>query len=105
MPQEKDFMEKPTNYKDLPTAMQIILECEEIKDLLLTKNAAYGDAVHAPGELFDIDPVIAIKARINDKVKRILNKGINSDTEDTLQDLIGYLIHLRIAIKKKTPEN
>jgi hypothetical protein len=30
---------------------------------------------------------------------RIKNKGINDSTEDTIQDLIGYLILLKIAVE------
>lgn len=86
------------------TAKLIIIECEDIKNLLLNKNAAYGDAVHQRGPLFDVDPVIGIQARINDKLRRIQNKGITDDTEDAIQDLIGYLIHLRIALKMKSPQ-
>lgn len=99
-------MEKPTkSYKDLSSAEQIILECEIIKDMLTTKNAAYGDSALNEGIMFPIDSVTAIQARINDKINRIRNKGITEDTEDSLGDLIGYLLLLRIALKKRTPGN
>lgn len=87
--------------EDLTTGELIIFECEALKNLLLDKNAAYGDAVHQPGPLFNVDPVVGIQARINDKLRRIQNKGIDDATEDSLQDLIGYLIHLRIALVRK----
>jgi hypothetical protein len=87
--------------EDCSTAELIIFECEALKNLLLDKNAAYGDAVHQPGPLFQVDPVVGIQARINDKLRRIQNKGITDLTEDTLQDLIGYLVHLRIALLRK----
>lgn len=104
MQQENDYMEKSTKtYNELSSTERIILECEEIKNLLLSKNAAYGDAVHQRGPLFDIDPVVGIQARINDKLRRIQNTGITDKTEDSVTDLIGYLIHLKIALKKKTP--
>jgi len=90
-------------YEDLSSIEKIVLECEEIKNLLLSKNAAYGDAVHQPGPLFNIEPVLGIQARINDKLRRIQNIGITDKTEDSITDLIGYLIHLKIALKKKTP--
>ena len=35
--------------------------------------------------------------RIDDKLKRIKNAGLIDATEDTLQDLAGYLILLMIA--------
>lgn len=96
---EADFMEK--HIDQCTTAELIIFECEALKNLLLTKNAAYGDAVHQPGPLFDVDPVVGIQARINDKLRRIQNKGLTELTEDSLQDLIGYLVHLRIALLRK----
>lgn len=96
---EADFMEK--HIDQCTTAELIIFECEALKNLLLTKNAAYGDAVHQPGPLFDVDPVVGIQARINDKLRRIQNKGLTELTEDSLQDLMGYLVHLRIALLRK----
>ena len=106
MQREHDYMGKSTKqYSELSSTERIILECEEIKNLLLSKNAAYGDAVHQPGPLFDIDPVLGIQARINDKLRRIQNTGITDKTEDSVTDLIGYLIHLKIALKKRNPGN
>lgn len=104
MQQEHDYMGKNTKpYNELSSGEKIILECEDIKNILLSKNAAYGDAVHQPGPLFDIDPVLGIQARINDKLRRIQNAGITDKTEDSVTDLIGYLIHLKIALKKRNP--
>jgi len=83
---------KPLSSRDL-----IIKECDELKELLLKKNAMYGDSALKSGILFNIDPVTAIQARINDKLSRIANKGLNEDTEDSIQDLLGYFILLRIS--------
>ena len=44
-----------------------------------------------------LDNAAAICARIDDKLSRIANSGLNDATEDTLDDLIGYLILLKIA--------
>lgn len=87
------------------TAQLIQEVCDDLKSLLLQKNAAYGDAVHQKGPLFDVDPVVGIQSRINDKLRRIQNTGLNKDTEDSLTDLMGYLVHLKIALtrKKETP--
>lgn len=90
--------------EDCTTEELIIFECEALKHMLLSKNAAYGDAVHQRGPLFDVDPILGIQARINDKLRRLQNKGINDLTEDSISDLIGYLIHLRIAmLRTKNP--
>lgn len=73
-------------------------KCKEIESLLLEKNKAYGDSALIPANIFShLTAVEAIKIRIDDKLKRIENKGINDTTEDTLMDLSGYLILLMIA--------
>jgi hypothetical protein len=74
---------------------------KEITDLLIEKNTAYGDSATNPkirvfgNHLTQTD---AIRCRIDDKLNRIHNIGLdNKFNEDTLKDLIGYLILLYIA--------
>jgi uncharacterized protein YjhX (UPF0386 family) len=75
--------------------------CNEIRDLLLAKNKAYGDSALEPDNIFSkLDNAQAICARIDDKLSRIKNRGLDDKTEDTLDDLIGYLILLKIARKQ-----
>ena len=72
--------------------------CNNIRDLLLSKNEAYGDSAIEPDNIFSkLDNAQAICARIDDKLSRIKNRGLDDETEDTLDDLIGYLILLKIA--------
>jgi len=72
--------------------------CNEIRDLLLAKNKAYGDSAIEPDNIFSkLDNAQAICARIDDKLSRIKNVGLDDNTEDTLDDLIGYLILLKVA--------
>ena len=72
--------------------------CNEIRDLLLAKNKAYGDSALEPDNIFSkLDSAQAICARIDDKLARIKNVGLDDNTEDTLDDLIGYLVLLKIA--------
>ena len=72
--------------------------CNEIRDLLLAKNKAYGDSALEPANIFSkLDSAQAICARIDDKLARIKNVGLDDNTEDTLDDLIGYMILLKIA--------
>ena len=72
--------------------------CNEIRDLLLAKNKAYGDSALEPDNIFSkLDSAQAICARIDDKLSRIKNVGLDDNTEDTLDDLIGYLVLLKIA--------
>ena len=80
------------------TRQKIKLKCKKLEDLLLQKNAKYGDAALEPLNIFSqANAVSSIKARIDDKLKRIKNSGPIDDTEDTLQDLAGYMILLMIA--------
>ncbi len=80
------------------TRSKIKAKCKRVEDLLLQKNARYGDASLEPMNIFSkCNAVTSIKARIDDKLKRIQNSGPVDDMEDTLLDLTGYLILLMIA--------
>lgn len=71
---------------------------ENIVKLLKEKNKAYGDSALNPINIFSkLNATDAICARLDDKIARIKNKGINDKTEDTLDDLIGYLLLLKMA--------
>ncbi len=83
-------------YSKLHPEVAIAEQCDRIKELLLAKNKAYGNSVFQRGKMFDMSPIEAIKARINDKVARIHNLG-DDDIEDSLEDLTGYLILLKVA--------
>ena len=73
-------------------------KCQELKDLLLRKNDAYGDAALQPlGVFSSCNASEGIKVRLHDKLKRIANAGLVEDTEDTLIDIAGYIILLMIA--------
>ena len=77
--------------------------CNEIRNLLLAKNKAYGDSAIEPDNIFSkLDSAQAICARIDDKLSRIKNVGLDDKTEDTLDDLIGYLILLKVARSNAT---
>ena len=81
----------------------IIDKCEELKKLLLTKNKSYGNSALTPGGVFSrLDPMEAIKSRIDDKLNRIKYKGVHGDTEDSVMDLAGYLILLMIALDNES---
>jgi len=78
----------------------------EVKDLLIEKNRAYGDSAISPSNIFSNgDALDSLGARIDDKLMRIKNTGITDKTEDTLIDLIGYLVLYKVAmIKEKIDE-
>ena len=80
------------------TSSKIKQKCKELEDLLLMKNSKYGNSALEPLNVFsEAGAVAGIKMRIDDKLKRIKNAGLVDATEDTLQDLAGYLILLMIA--------
>jgi hypothetical protein len=81
----------------------IIEVSTEVTNLLLEKNDAYGDSALYPVGIFSKgEAVDSLCARIDDKLMRIKSRGITDATEDTVQDLIGYLILLKIAIRNKS---
>jgi len=82
------------------TAELIAMECDAIKELLLMKNAAYGDSALKPANIFASGSAVDnLACRIDDKLMRIKNRGLNDATEDTVSDLIGYLILLKVAMR------
>ena len=85
---------------------RIATTCEDIKTLLLEKNAKYGNSAVEPVNIFSKqDNAAAICARIDDKLSRIANVGLDDATEDTLDDLIGYLLLLKIARGEQSRAN
>ena len=71
-----------------------------VTSLLVEKNQAYGDSATKPINVFSKgNAVDSLCARIDDKISRIKQRGINDKTEDTVMDLCGYLILLLIALE------
>tara|TARA_R110002012_G_scaffold298619_1_gene497159 strand:- start:837 stop:1175 length:339 start_codon:yes stop_codon:yes gene_type:complete len=90
------------NSKEFDTLSEVKYLLSELQDLLEEKNKAYGDSALNPIRLFSkVGAAESLRVRIDDKLSRIKNKGITPDTEDSLMDLIGYLVLLKIAIKKE----
>ena len=70
--------------------------CDRVRDMLVEKNRQYGDSATNPLRVFSkASRIEAIKVRIDDKLSR-LQRG-KDDQEDTVLDLVGYLILLLIA--------
>lgn len=67
-----------------------------IRTMLLRKNASYGDSALSPIRVFSrASTDEQLRVRIDDKLKRLANGGEHGG-EDTVADLIGYLVLLRI---------
>lgn len=89
------------------TQAQIALVCDDIKELLLEKNRKYGDSALNPNRIFSkADAVEQILVRIDDKLNRIQKgAGLLANDEDVVNDLIGYLVLLKIALARNPRMN
>ena len=103
---QKLYIDRPSWYSMTDELQEIIDACDGIKALLLSKNEKYGNSALKPVTVFSkLNSAEAIKARIDDKLSRIANVGLNDATEDTLDDLIGYLLLLKIANGEQSRAN
>lgn len=74
---------------------------DEIRDMLVSKNAKYGNSALEPLGVFSkLSAKEGLLVRIDDKLKRIKNGSLDKDDEDVINDLIGYLVLLKILTKK-----
>jgi hypothetical protein len=79
-------------------AVQVTIALEEIRDLLIAKNKKYGNSALEPlGVFSQLSAKEGLLVRIDDKLKRIKNGSLERDDEDVVNDLIGYLILLKIS--------
>ena len=84
------------------TQKDIATICDDIKDLLLQKNINYGDSALSPVRVLSkSSPKEQILVRIDDKLSRISRGNILEDDEDVINDLIGYFVLLKIALKRE----
>ncbi len=90
----------------LDTQTHISLVCDQIKELLLEKNKKYGDSALDPSRIFSkANPIEQLLVRIDDKLNRIQKgAGLLANDEDIIQDLIGYLVLLKIAMARNNSE-
>jgi hypothetical protein len=69
----------------------------EIKDMLIEKNKAYGDSALDPVRIFSkANAIEQILVRIDDKLSRFA-RGTSYPGDNDIDDLIGYLVLLKIA--------
>ena len=73
----------------------IDMECQNLAEMLKAKNRQYGNSFADPVRIFSkATPEEALLIRIDDKLSRIA-RGQDAG-EDTILDLAGYLILLRV---------
>jgi hypothetical protein len=79
-------------------AVQVTVVLDEIRELLIAKNQKYGNSALEPlGVFSQLSAKEGLLVRIDDKLKRIKNGSLERDDEDVINDLIGYLILLKIS--------
>lgn len=65
--------------------------------MLIAKNIAYGDSALDPVRIFSkTNPIEQILVRIDDKLSRF-SRGTDYPGDNDVDDLIGYLVLLKIA--------
>ena len=80
--------------------IKISTVCDDIKELLIHKNRKYGNSALKPCRVFSkASPVEQLLVRIDDKLNRIMKgAGLLANDEDVVNDLIGYLVLLKIGM-------
>jgi len=70
---------------------------KEIGELVVAKNEAYGDSAVDPVRIFSkATPVEQILVRLDDKLSRFA-RGHSYPGDNDIDDIMGYLILLKIA--------
>lgn len=79
---------------------EILETCHEIAHMLVKKNIAYGNSALDPVRIFSkAGPREQLHVRIDDKLNRLM-KGTDYPGDNDIDDLIGYLVLLKIAKAK-----
>lgn len=82
-----------------PSGNAIIRECLDTAEMLIKKNISYGNSALEPIRIFSkAESREQIRVRIDDKLNRIQNDQAFPGDND-IDDLVGYLILLKIANK------
>lgn len=92
--------------KSAPLEKEIREMCNSIADMLVEKNASYGNSAAEPLNIFSPKGLTAldkIGIRIDDKLSRQM-RGSDYTGDDNDLDLAGYLI-LRLILKKLENQN
>jgi hypothetical protein len=85
---------------EAPFAIKVGEVLEQIERMLVEKNRKYGNSALEPlGVFSQLSAKEGLLVRIDDKLKRIKNGSLDKDDEDVVNDLIGYLVLLKIHAK------
>ena len=95
-----DDITPPNEYKQQQFKNKLNDVLVKIELMLTEKNRKYGNSALEPINIFSkLDKIEQLKISIDHKLKRIQNQQ-QDDIEDSVDDLIGYLILLKIAKKE-----
>lgn len=93
----------------IQTGTEIRRICKALEDMLLRKNADYGNSSQrAPILTPRLSAQDALKVRLSDKIARFIqleqtgSARVNESLDDTLLDMAGYCVLLLIARKEKS---
>ena len=96
-----------TNHNLSGTAAKIHRIFGEVRDLVIAKNADYGDsAFESPVLCPELDAGTAIRVRMSDKLKRIIQlenspaQVKNESLADSYRDLIGYAVLRLVEVEE-----
>ena len=85
---------------DAPSGKEIYDTCHAISQMLIEKNISYGNSALEPIRIFSkTNPREQLHVRIDDKLNRLM-KGTEYPGDNDIDDLIGYLVLLKIAKEK-----
>lgn len=90
------------------TANHIRSTLDDLGELLVRKNEYYGDSLNDSTFIFSSEHnktnlslrQFGMCVRIDDKLKRIKNSGLTEHTLDSLDDVIGYLVRLKMTFEE-----
>lgn len=82
---------------EAPSGPQIVHTILDLAQILVDKNAAYGNSALDPVRVFSkASTEEQILVRLDDKLSR-LQRGSEYPGDDTVTDLVGYLVLLLVA--------
>jgi len=85
---------------DAPAGNAIWNTCHAIAQMLIEKNHSYGNSALDPVRIFSkANAREQLYVRIDDKLSRLM-KGADYPGDNDIDDLIGYLVLLKIAKEK-----
>lgn len=89
----------PDNVAERAPPTTASISYASVREMLQAKNTAYGDSALSPVRVFSrASAVEQLLVRIDDKLSR-MRRG-HAAGEEIEKDLIGYLVLLRIAVRR-----